>query len=196
MNLPEDLCYWYLRLNGFFPLDRFVVHRGDDRKDPSDCDLLAIRPRFVYEEIGGRDGDWDPWLAKELDFGSATIGLICEVKGGTKEQAPRLTEAWWLEYATSRLGIFPLSRVDAALQVLGNRAIARCPGDIVLARLLCSQSRHENKPYLSLTLEQAEDFVRHRIRTYLNPKHSDRYFFDSILMQQLISEVEREARST
>jgi hypothetical protein len=26
MNSSEELAYWYLRLNGFFPLTNFVVH--------------------------------------------------------------------------------------------------------------------------------------------------------------------------
>jgi hypothetical protein len=27
MNSSEELAYWYLRLNGFFPLTNFVIHR-------------------------------------------------------------------------------------------------------------------------------------------------------------------------
>ena len=29
MNFAEELVYWYLRLNGFFPITNFVLHRDE-----------------------------------------------------------------------------------------------------------------------------------------------------------------------
>ncbi len=42
MNYGETLAYWYLRLNGFFPLRNFVLHpvhesAGDDRRHNESC---------------------------------------------------------------------------------------------------------------------------------------------------------------
>src|ERR1700733_2517492 len=40
---PEKVAYWYFRLNGFFQIEKFVVHptrRGSQR---TDADLLAVR---------------------------------------------------------------------------------------------------------------------------------------------------------
>jgi hypothetical protein len=72
MNYGETLAYWYLWLNGFFPLKNFVLHSSHRTKDayPSarfnnidpennymqavDSDLIAIRFPFVYEEVGGQ----------------------------------------------------------------------------------------------------------------------------------------------
>jgi hypothetical protein len=63
MNYGETLAYWYLRLNGFFPLRNFVLHplNGSEANDryTADSDLLAIRFPYVYEEIGGQPEDWD-----------------------------------------------------------------------------------------------------------------------------------------
>lgn len=83
MNYAETLAYWYLRLNGFFPLKNFVLHssrreerlgrEGAEQNEGyipgADCDLIAVRFPHVYEEIGGQprqeeaiednEGDWD-----------------------------------------------------------------------------------------------------------------------------------------
>jgi hypothetical protein len=59
VNFGEELTYWYIRLNGFFPLSDFVLHRGEGIRSPADCDFLAIRFRGVYEEVGGQASDWD-----------------------------------------------------------------------------------------------------------------------------------------
>lgn len=57
MNWSEELTSWYLRLNGFFPLTNFVVHRQQNVLYRSDIDVLAVRPPHVFEEIGGQEYD-------------------------------------------------------------------------------------------------------------------------------------------
>ena len=84
MNYGEKLGYWYLRLNGCFPLVDFVMHSGSALKYSSDCDLLAVRPPFVFEEIGGQPADWDPYLSPLFTDG-CTLGIICEAKTGAYE---------------------------------------------------------------------------------------------------------------
>lgn len=55
-NFGEELVYWYLRLNGFFIINNFVLHH-DTASRTSDADLLAVRFPYVYEDIGGREED-------------------------------------------------------------------------------------------------------------------------------------------
>ena len=63
-NYAETIAYWYLRLNGYLLLNRFVLHRlGDIREDPTDSDLLGVRFQHVYEPIGGQAGDWESVLS-------------------------------------------------------------------------------------------------------------------------------------
>jgi hypothetical protein len=50
MNYGEELAYWYLRLNGFFPISNFVVHRSLDVPNTSDVDVVAVRPPHVFEQ--------------------------------------------------------------------------------------------------------------------------------------------------
>lgn len=78
MNYGEELAYWYLRLNGFFPIARFVVHRSKHAANSSDIDLLAVRLPNVYEPVGGLPDDWDPWLRDQLNF-EMQLGVIWRV---------------------------------------------------------------------------------------------------------------------
>lgn len=40
---PEDLTYWYFRLNGFFTIPKFVVHPDHGGRQRTDIDVLGIR---------------------------------------------------------------------------------------------------------------------------------------------------------
>ena len=88
-NYAEEYASWYFRLNGFFPISNFVVHRIGNATRSSECDILAIRPPNVFEQIGGTAEDWDPYLVQSIDF-SCILGVICEVKTG--EYRPRGAE--------------------------------------------------------------------------------------------------------
>jgi hypothetical protein len=57
VNHAEEAAFWYLRLNGFFAITNFVVHASREVFHTSDCDVLAVRLPFVYEEIGGSEDD-------------------------------------------------------------------------------------------------------------------------------------------
>jgi hypothetical protein len=81
-NYAEELVYWYLRLNGFFPLMNFVQHaRGLKSLHSVNRDVLALRFPYVVEEVGGQDGDWDQNLFNYLSP-KLPVGLIGEIKGG------------------------------------------------------------------------------------------------------------------
>ena len=79
MNYGEELAYWYQRLNGFFPLSNFVVHRSASIQYTSDVDALAVRPPHVYEEVGGRPEDWDADLARRLGLGPLNSCVVTQV---------------------------------------------------------------------------------------------------------------------
>src|SRR5688572_18351639 len=105
MNYGEAIAYWYLRLNGFFPITNFVIHHSSKVRHSSDCDVLAIRLPFVYEEIGGNEDDWDESLSKELGF-DHTIGVICEVKTGAY-RLENIFRPEYIAYSIARLGFMP-----------------------------------------------------------------------------------------
>lgn len=97
MNFSEQLAYWYLRLNGFFPLSNFVLHH-DAKHRTSDADLLAVRFPYVSEDVGGQARDWDPRFMADwgIDLAGRTVGLIVEVKSGGWDRADILdpTPEW------------------------------------------------------------------------------------------------------
>ncbi len=119
MNYGETLAYWYLRLNGFFPIINFVLHRDYETISHSaDCDILAVRHPHVYEEIGGQTGDWDRrFMHWGVDINAHPVGLIVEVKSGrdttvSRENIVKTFSADRLKYAVQRLGFW--SRDDSA----------------------------------------------------------------------------------
>lgn len=88
----ERFAKWYLRFNGFFIVENFIVHAGDDSTrisknvigNHTETDLLAIRHRFSKEITGKLEIQNDPKIinAKDtlIDF------VIVEVKTGNQNK--------------------------------------------------------------------------------------------------------------
>jgi hypothetical protein len=110
VDYGEELAYWYLRLNGFFPITNFVVHRTEKTQHRSDIDVLAIRPAHVYEHVGGHGADWDAYLKEQLPF-DRMLGILCEVKTGAFEK-DKMFRAEYVRYALPRLGLVPEAECD------------------------------------------------------------------------------------
>ncbi len=111
-NFSETLTYWYLRLNGFFPIVNWVIHdSGMAQRSPADCDLLAVRFPNVSEVVGGQLDDWDIEKFDEwgIDIRTQKVGFIVEVK--TDQQIHRL------ERNVTRS--FNVDRLEPSLQRLG-----------------------------------------------------------------------------
>jgi hypothetical protein len=189
MNYGEELAYWYLRLNGFFPLSNFVVHRSASIRYTSDIDVLAVRPPHVYEEVGGRPEDWDADLAKRLGFGRL-IGIICEVKTGGFDEAKLFREEY-LAYAIGRLGLAEPGRAKQIVSDLAERAWVKFEDNSLVAKLFLCSKVHESPRYFTRTLAAIEDFLADRVRRYPLEKYADRMFFPSQLFQTIIEQVHR-----
>jgi hypothetical protein len=90
----ETLAKWYLRFNGYFIVDNFIVHAGDDPgkiststitgkttiSNHTEVDLLAMRHKYSEEITGPLPIENDPRIINpakpKLDF------IIAEVKTG------------------------------------------------------------------------------------------------------------------
>lgn len=187
MNYGEEHAYWYLRLNGFFPLQNFVVHRHGGNELRSDVDVLAVRPPLVYEEIGGQQGDWDQFLAAHVPL-DCVLGVVCEVKTGTFT-ADELFARRNLIAATQRLGLLEPAACEAAADNLMMAPSIQLQQGTIFKLLVSEQP--SNGRYLNRTIEDIRAFLRSRIERYPHEKFASRHFFPSNLLQDTISAVAR-----
>ena len=188
-NYGEEWAYWYLRLNGFFPLANFVVHKDEVVKHRADVDLLAVRPPHVFEQVGGQVDDWDPLLRDTFDL-SRTLGLVCEVKTGHFNDQ-KLFRYEIVDRAVKRLGFMLLEEADAVVDQLRTSAVVQA-GSVTVAKVLFTTEPHPDNGYLNITLDQIDAFVEARVRCYPHEKYMSRMFFPSHLFQDVIRRVYRE----
>lgn len=192
-NYAEELTYWYLRLNGFFPLGDFVLHHKG-----GDTDILAIRPPFACEYVRGRRLKEDELLIKTIknagcDFFGVSVSVIAEAKGGFgKASISRTTvkkkfDLESLSYNVRRLGLFKESEVDAISRNLeGKRGIILDRASV--HKILFAHSRRFSpKPddvFSFISLEAAKSFIEERMG--LDFKITDWDKFDSNMIQDII----------
>lgn len=187
-NYGEELAYWYLRLNGFFPITNFVIHRDATLRGSqnSDADIVAIRPPNVYEDVGGAPQDWDGKLQEIFDF-DRTIGLICQVKTGTVEG---LFAEPSIQYTVDRLGLrlTEQERISFLTEPVVTLDEHRQIGKLLIADK--RPGKYSHVPFIQL--RHVREFIRERMRTYIDAKYGARFFFNSSLIQELIWEVKLE----
>ena len=193
MNSSEELAYWYLRLNGFFPMANFVVHRHQAVQHRSDVDVLAVRFPHVFEEVGGQSGDWDPFLADRLSL-EQVVAVICEVKTGAFDRE-KIFRPEQIRPAVARLGIWPRARVNSIAEQLHAEASVVSPEGVV-CKLLVTEVASKSESYLNRTVPDLETFIDNRIARHPFEKYGARMFFSAGLFQSRIPSASRAARAT
>lgn len=195
MNYGETLVYWYLRLNGFFPLVDFVLHRHEETiAHSADCDVLAVRHPHTYEAVGGQITDWDPKLsAMGIRLDSRIIGIIVEVKTGqdTAESRENIRRSFCNErnrYAVQRLGFWPQADTVDVVDALSTGFSYQDDTFQVFKLLVADKMPPVEQPekWKQLSLKQVETFIVERFKKYQDQKLSDRLRFPSDLMQYMI----------
>ncbi len=183
MNYAEELAYWYLRLNGFFPITNFVIHRSSEVDYPSDCDVIAVRPPHVFEEIGGQSEDWCEILFSNIPL-SKTLGCICEVKTGTYD-SENILRPKYVKQCISRLGLSSKLNVESISNHLANN-IFWSEGETYIFKLLIANEEKPGTTSMFLLINEVEKFIETRINKYQTQKYQDRMLFSSDLFQFLI----------
>ncbi|HEX5002157.1 MAG TPA: hypothetical protein VFW78_06650 [Bacteroidia bacterium] len=178
MNYGETNAYWYLRLNGFFLIENFVVHRTAEITHSSDIDLLGLRLPYVFEEVGGQNNDWDEELLAELNPDLMT-GIICEVKTGSFNEDD-LFRKKYLHYCLDRFGFMPELSVHTD-QVFENKvSVIEFEGRrFQILKLFVSNSEAKRLDFLQLRIKHLRQFIENRIQKYSQQKWQDRLFFQS-----------------
>ena len=193
LNSSEEIAYCYLRLNGFFVIDNFVIHKSTNIDYSSDGDLLAIRMPFVYEEIGGKPEDWDNKLFRSFDT-NALLGVIVQVKGGEikRKRNKELFEKKYLDYNIRRLGMTKIeSSIDSILSQFESSPIATIRNELEqkcqIAKLLITKNiPRKRSKFLCHSLNDTYKFIEERINKYQIEKSRDKFFFSNLTFQTLI----------
>ena len=200
VDYAESLTYWYLRLNGFFPITNFVLHQPKGSGQSGDCDVLAIRLPDVAETIANDDQNLvrcdDEFFGYcQVTLNVDTVGVIVQVKSGrynVKRLEKSFSEDYRLMYACRRLGMFTTEEVNTVSEELTEHPYVRRRNRIVL-KLLVDTERHkkngepkaEKPPWFRLSLEQVEAFIHERFREYKRHKSGSRMYFHDNLVQYL-----------
>jgi hypothetical protein len=184
MNYGEEYAFWYLRLNGFFPISNFVIHKSGKISHSSECDLLAIRTPNVFEEIGGQKDDWDIWFRDRFDL-NKTIGLICEVKTSryNKDEIFRKSN---IQYCIGRLGFVQQQLIKSILNQCYESRVIDINDQYQIGKVLIANDGSDTNQYWYLNLGSVISFLEGRVEKYPEEKYSDRMFFSSILFQSII----------
>ena len=193
LNYAESLSYWYLRLNGFFPITNFVLHQPKGEGQSSDCDILGIRMPETRETISNDSQNLvscDPILFNgcEIDLDNDTIGVIVQVKSGeySRTDIDKSFSEENIYYSCNRLGFFSEREVRKYSKELEMKKCVR-KGNKVVVKVLITTIRHQRKynNAWNITLEDADRFIKLRFKKYSGPKSSARMYFSDQLIQYI-----------
>jgi len=179
MNYGETNAYWYLRLNGFFLINNFVIHRTDEIAYSSDIDILGIRLPYVFEEVGGQPDDWDESLLQTLNPNIMT-GVICEVKTGDFDEKT-LFRKKYLKYCLDRFGFMPQLSDAYTEQVFNNQiTLVEFEGrQFQILKLFVSNYESKREDFVQLRIKHIRQFIENGIQKYREKKWQDRVLFQS-----------------
>lgn len=186
MNYGERIAYWYLRLNGFFLVEDFVLHQSDGLRT-SDADLLAVRMRHSNESIAGVFLDLDGWFNDQanLPLAASNVALIVQVKTGGSSDPGSAFSMERLRACVRHMGFCNDQQARDVANELSHRSQVSLGGWRV-AKLLITESVPPNTVVLNyelLPMTHALSFIRSRIAAHAHRKANDRMFFSDPLMQ-------------
>jgi len=165
---PERLAYWYLRLNGFFLLENFIVHPDDGPSQRTDADLLGVRFRNRAEL------PHDPMPDDQRVAGCTTL---CNVVIGEVKSGPCALNGPWRREADhninrvlSAIGCVRRESVDGASTALYRTGAFQ--DDSVTIRLVAFGDRRADiEPEVpQILFDEILGFVFKRFRAYRRPK--------------------------
>ena len=193
-NFGEELAYWYLRLNGFFLIDDFVLHSADlESSQSADADVIGIRNPFTVEMIGMHE-DEDiclNLLRLEPAIKTKTVVVISEIKTSPQRQPILLEREDRLKYIVKRTGLFESKVIDEVSNHLFENNFYSNE-KITILKIIFSQFNYENDRFHCLQLSYIDQYIKEKFLKYLNSKDNTKHLFPSTLMQYLIWRIKEE----
>jgi hypothetical protein len=187
-NFGEELAYWYLRLNGFFLIDNFVLHSADLASNQSaDADVIGIRNQHTVEKVGMFDvDDISPALLDfEPNIREKTVVVISEVKTSPQKQELLLQREDRLKYIVRRTGLFEAKIVDEVSNHL-TKTNSYQNDEITILKIIFSKFRYRDERFYYLPLGYIDEQIIEKFRKYYDDKDATKHLFPSTLMQYLI----------
>ncbi len=192
-NYAEAFTYWYLRLNGFFPIADFVLHHKG-----GDTDVLAVRPPFACEYVKGERLNEDELLIQMInnvgcDLFRCFVGVIAEAKGGKSEnpisrsEINKKLDLESLKYDLRRLGLLRDSDVDAIAENL-EHSKAIVSNSVSVHKILFAHAQRfsprKNDNFSFISLEATRSFIEKRMKLDFKIRDWDK--FDADIIQDII----------
>ncbi|UKS26649.1 hypothetical protein LOZ80_34915 [Paenibacillus sp. HWE-109] len=164
-------------------MSNFVLHnRGLDDSHNADIDLIAIRNKYTFEEVGGKKADPDQRLFNHFNS-DKHVGLLVEVKSGRFDSI-KLGNVDRLRYGVQRFGFFSQSKTEKIVEKL--RTSQTAEGDFhQVGKVLVTDSATIENGYVCLELTHVEKFIESHLRKYARDKYGARHLFPSTIIQYL-----------
>lgn len=114
---PEEVGYWYLRLNGFLTTANFIVH-PDEPGGHQLTDIDALGVRFPYRAEMLREPMQDDEI---ITVENKPLIIICEIKTGSCRINNSLRNADNINRILRAIGVFPEEQTQNIAQAIRNR---------------------------------------------------------------------------
>jgi hypothetical protein len=170
---PEDLAYWYMRLNGFLTIRNFVVH-PEWRRNGAGTDADIVGVRFPHrQEMQRRPLQDDDWLGS---LPGVLVLAIAEVKAGLCN----LNGPWInpdqqnVHRVLAAVGLFPDSEIDDVAKGLYANGLHRSGSQVALLLAFgrtenADLSRH-HREVRQILWPAVLSFIWHRFSEYWREK--------------------------
>lgn len=195
-NYAERLAYWFLRLNGFFILENYVI---DSYNSKAEHDLLAVRLPYAREAISGVDIEHHALFGEgELAVCRKSIcGLVVQVKGGGqlgRRQYPgNAFRRERIEHAIRRVGLFSDPEEKEAFDALTPSPTYKTNSAVFAKLFMAERVPDRPESYISISLRDVDEYVVTRLRQ-ATIKQSHWHYFHDPFAQYIILRNGRRAR--
>lgn len=171
---PEELAYWYFRLNGFLTTVNFVVHPDGRGSQRTDADVLGIR--FPYRAELYTDTMQDDELFTKVE--DKPFIIIAEVKTSMCELNGPWTEPGRknMQRVLRAIGLFPVELVETAANSIYETGVWE-DNNYYLSLVCIGARKNNDKEYTEkykavpqVTWEHILGFIYDRFNKYRNQK--------------------------
>jgi len=163
---PEEVGYWYFRLNGFLTIANFIIHPDETGNQLTDIDILGVRFPYRAELLRDPMPDDDKFLIND----HKPYIIIGEIKAGRCQINHPLRNSDNIHRILRAIGMFSLEEAPQIAQTISQQGNYDSDEAFVT---LCCIGDHEN-PYLTETHPKPLQFTWSKVLSFIF-KRFERY---------------------